>query len=334
MSKITHLQRVVLMLLFVLAGGTSGYMIIEGWSFTDSMYMTVITISTVGYGEVHPLSNAGKAFSAVLIAGGVGVALYAFTSLIDYFIRGQIANVFGRRKMTDEIERLHGHFIICGYDPIAQVVASALRNEGTPFVVIDPSQQAISQAEKDTCLCLQGDPSDYDTLRNAGIERARGLLAITDNDAANVFIIVSARGLRSDLLIVARASTRDTVSKLEAVGANRAINPYSSGGERIAIIALCPGVSDFIERVLPGYGWDLWLEEIEVTSRSQLDGKSVGEAQDYCGGPSILAIRKKGKETIAKPSDETPIEAGDRLIILGQREQLRLLEGAIQDQKP
>lgn len=320
------------MLLLVLAFGTIGYAVIERWPILDSIYMTIITISTVGYGEVHPLSEAGKIFSAVLIVSGVGVAFYAFSTLVGYLVRGHIMNMFGRRRMEDELRKLSSHFILCGYDKICQVIANALRKEGRTFVILTPVGQEVSQAEERECLCLQGDPSDYNTLRKAGIERARGLLALTEDDAANVFIIVSARKLRPDLLIVARASTQDSISKLEAVGANRAINPYSSGGERIARIALYPGVSDFIEKVLPESGKELSLEDIEISSISSLVGKTVREAQDYSGGASILAIRKHGVQTIAKPSDETRVGVGDSLIILGQREQSKLLEKATEEQ--
>jgi voltage-gated potassium channel len=197
---------------------------------------------------------------------------------------------------------------------------------------LTPVGQEVSKAQEVGCLCLQGDPSNDDTLKKAGIERARGLLAVTEDDAINVFIIVSARKLRPDLFIVARASTQASIPKLEAVGANRAISPYSSGGERIARIALHPGVSDFVEKVLPGYGKELSLEDIEMFSNSSLVGKTVREAQDYSGGASILAIRKHGIQTIAKPSDETKIEVGDSLIILGQREQLKLLEKTTEEQ--
>ncbi|MFW6118434.1 MAG: potassium channel family protein [Chloroflexota bacterium] len=326
MTELKDLGRIILMLLLVLAFGTVGYIVIEKWSLIDSIYMTIITITTVGYGEVYPLSNTGKIFSAILIVTGVGVALYAFSNLIGYFVRGHIMNIFGRRRMEDRIKKLNNHFILCGYDKIGQVIANALREEGRTFVILTPVGQEVSQAEERGCLCLQRDPSNYDTLKKAGIERARGLLAVTEDDATNVFIIVSARKLRPDLLIVARASTQDSISKLESVGANRAINPYSTGGERIARIAMYPGVSDFIEKVLPGYGKELSLEDIEVSSNSSLVGKSVKEAQDYSGGASILTIRKHGVKTIAKPSDETKIEVGDSLIILGQREQLKLLE--------
>lgn len=331
MREFKNLLRVIIPLLVVLVTGTIGYIIIEKWSLIDSFFMTVITISTVGYSAVHPLSNAGKIFSAFLIVSGVGIALYAFTYLIDYFVKGQISNIFGRRRMEDEVQKMRNHYILCGYDSIGRVVANSLRSEGKPFVILTADRDEEFNAQEKECLCLRADPSDYETLKKAGIERAAGLLAVTGDDATNVFIIVSARKLRSDLFIVARASTQDSVSKLEAAGANRAISPYSSGGERIARIALYPGVTEFIERVLPGYGNELSLEEIEVSSGSALVGKNVREAQEFSRGASILAIRKKGIETIAKPSDETYIESGDFLIILGHREQLRLLETTTQD---
>lgn len=331
MKELRDLRMVILMLLLVLMFGTVGYVVIERWPLLDSIYMTIITISTVGYGEVYPLSTAGRIFSAVLIVTGVGVALYAFSNLIGYLVRGHIMNIFGRRRMEDEIKKLDNHFILCAYDRIGQVIANALRKEERTFVVLTTVEEEVHRAQEGQCLCLQGDPSNYDTLKKAGVEKARGLLAVTGDDATNVFIIVSARKLRPDLLIVARASTQDSIAKLESVGANRAINPYSTGGERLARIALYPGVSDFIEKVLPGYGKELSLEDIEVSPNSSLVGKSVKEAQDYGGGASILTIRKHGVETIAKPSDETKIEVGDSLIILGQREQLKLLERAIEE---
>jgi voltage-gated potassium channel len=332
LRELSNIIKIILLLLLVLAAGTIGYMVIEKWSFIDSIYMTVITISTVGYGEVYPLSNAGKIFSAVIIVSGVGIALYAFTNLIDYFIKGHVMYLFGRRRMEDEIKKLRDHFIICGYDRIGQVIAGSLKSEQKSFAIITPNEEETARAQGESHLVLKGDPSDYEILKKLGIEKARCLLAVTGDDAINVFIIVSARKLCPDIYIVARASTLDSVSKLEAVGANRAINPYDSAGERIARIALYPGVSDFIERVLTGFGKDIGLEDIEVATTSSLVGKDLGEAQDYSGGASILAIRKSGKETVAKPLDETKIEAGDRLIILGQREQLRRLEGITQEE--
>jgi len=314
-------------LLLVLCAGIIGYMLIEKWPLLDAFYMTIITISTVGYGEVRPLSSAGRIFSSFLIVGGVGVALYALTTTVEYFVRGHITNMFGSRRMRERISRLKGHYILCGYGRVGRVVAQAFKSEGTGFVVIDPNPEAISQATADGCLCLQGDASAYDVLRSAGIERARGLVAVTGDDATNVFIIVSARKLAQDLFVVARASSEDSKAKLEAVGANRAVDPYHSGGERMARLALYPVVSDFIEKVLPGYGKELGLEDIEVTPVSLLRGKSIGEAQEYSGGASILAIRKPGGDTMPKPPDDTIIEVGDRLVILGTREQLRVLEG-------
>jgi len=330
MKELKNLIRLIILLLIVLVAGTIGYAVIEDWSFIDSIFMTVITISTVGYGEVQPLSDGGKIFSIFLIVSGVSIGIYAFTNLIDYFVKGYISNLFGRRSMEDDVQKMRNHFILCGYDNIGKFVANSLRSEGRPFVILTTDSDEESQALAKECLCLKADPSDDETLKKAGIERAAALLAVTGNDATNVFIIVSARRIRRDLFIVARASTQDAVSKLEAVGADRAINPYSSGGERIARIALFPGVTDFIERVLPGYGNELSLEDIEVVSGSPLVGKNVREAQEYGRGASILAIRKQGIETIAKPSDETIIEASDSLIILGQREQLRLMESTTQ----
>ncbi len=319
--------KIVWAFLAVLAAGTVGYMAIEGWTFLESLFMTIITVSTVGYREVHPLSDPGRIFSSFLIVGGVGVSLYGLTMLVQYLVEGHLTNTLGRRRMLNKVSKLKEHFIICGYGRVGKVVTDTFRREGSAFVVVTPEADANARAEADGCLCLQGDPSDYETLRLAGIERARGLLALADDDATNVLTIVSARKLSPDVFIISRATAEESVSKLEVVGANRATNPYRSEGERIARFALYPLVADFIEKVLPGYGSELALEDVEIPHDSLLVGKTVREAQSYSSGASVLAIRKSGKETIPKPSDETVIESGDRLILLGDREQLRVLEG-------
>lgn len=318
--------KVVIGLVLVLVLGITGYSVIEGWGFLDSLYMTVITLSTVGYGEVYPLSDAGKIFSSVLIVFGVGVALYVFTTAVQYMVKGQLGNVFGRRRMQGKIDKLNGHYIVCGYGRVGQAISRTFKAEKREFLVIDYQSEACGVASEEKCFYIQGDAADDKILQAAGIKRAKGLVAATDNDATNVFVIVSARKFNKNLSIISRASSVESESKLEAVGATRAINPYNSAGERIARLVLYPLVTDFVDEALTGYGKDLSLEDIEIKPKSTVSGRTVGEAQEHSGGASILAIKKQDGHMMPKPHDEIKIEPHDRLVILGTRDQLRLFE--------
>lgn len=229
--------------------------------------------------------------------------------------------------MKEKISKLKKHFILCGYGRVGQAVAQTFRNEGTAFVVVDPESEPIRRAAADNCLYLQGDATSDEVLRSAGIHQARRLVATTGSDASNMYIILSARELAPELLIITRACAEESKSKLERAGANRVINPYYFGGQRMARLALHPLVIEFIETALHRYGQELVLEGIEIMPTSPIVGKSLGEAQLYSGGASILAITKVSGDILSKPSDETIIEPGDKLVILGTREQLRFLEG-------
>jgi voltage-gated potassium channel len=268
-----------------------------------------------------------------LIVCGVGAALYTFTAIIEYVVGGRIREIFGRgRSMENKISKKKNHFIICDYGRVGRVIANRFKTQGVDFVVVDSDSEGITQAEADGCLYIKGDPSIADNLINAGINKARGLIVVTDNDATNTFIIVTARNIRPDTYIVAQASSKESEKKLEMVGANKAMNPYSSIGERMARRALHPSVSDFIEYALPGPGKDRYLEEVEVAAVSIICGKSIDEAQKYSGGVVILAIRKKGKGITPKPSEDMIIGQGDRLVILGTQEQIARMEDMVESE--
>jgi voltage-gated potassium channel len=318
-------------LLGVLSAGTIGYVLIEGWSVADALYMTIITISTVGYSEVHSLSSTGRIFSSILIVCGVGTVFYTFTTMIEYVIGGRLREILGRgRSMENKISKKKNHFIICDYGRVGRVIANRFKAQDIDFVVVDSDSEGITQAEADGCFYIKGDPSIADNLIIAGINKARGIIVVTDNDATNTFIIVTARNIRPDIHIIARASSKESEMKLEMVGANKAMNPYSSIGERMARRALHPAVSDFIEFALPGPGKDRYLEEVEVAEKSTICGKSIDEAQKYSRGVVILAIRKKGKGITPKPSEDMVIGQGDRLVILGTQEQIARVEDIIE----
>lgn len=319
---------VIYALLLVIAVGVIGYMAIERWSFLDALYMTVITISTVGYEEVHTLSIAGKIFSILLIIGGVGVMLYTLTTLVQYFIEGRFTNILGRRRMKEKIAKLKGHIILCGYGRIGQEAARVFQDEKTPFIIVDLDPEAALRATGDGYLCLQGNVTSDSVLNEAGIKRAMGLVASLGSDADNLYLTLSAKELNPDLLVVARASTEESEVKLKRAGAGRTILPYRSGGRRMAMLALRPLVVDFVDTTMYSHGREFILEEIAVGSMSPLVGLTVSEGLNCCGAKGILAIRKKGGELITNPPGETLLELGDELVIIGTREQLRVVDGS------
>jgi voltage-gated potassium channel len=320
---------VVYSVIIVICVGITGYMFIEGWSFVDALYMTVITLSTVGYEEVHGLSDAGKIFSTVLIVFGVGVMLYGLTNMVQYFIEGQFLNIWGRRRMKDKISKLTGHIILCGYGQVGRQVAREFENEGIPFVVIDQNQESITEAADAGLLYLQGNATSDEVLKDAGIERARALVAALGTDADNLYVTLSSRELRSDLFIVARASTEESEPKLQRAGANRTMSPYRIGGRRMAMLTLRPLVVDFVDTTMHSRGRELVLENVKVHSGSPVEGKTVIEGEQQCKGISILAVRKKDGRLLANPYQETLLEQEDELVVIGTREQLRGLEGSI-----
>lgn len=320
-----RLRRGLIILASIIATGTIGYMLIEGWSFVDAIYMTLITITTVGYGEVHPLTATGRIFSIFLIVGGVGGAVFVLSAFVEYVIEGKLGTTLGRRQMKAKIAKLKEHFILCGYGRVGEEIARTFSEEGVPFVIIDSRPDNIAIAEEQGYLYLLGDATSDKLLIEAGIERARGLVAAVGSDVDNTYITLSARGLRPDLFIEARASSKETETKLKRAGANRVVSPNNIGARRMAMLALRPAVVDFIDTVIYRRGRELQMENIAVGSDSPLVGQSV-EAIRHRAKAAILAISKKGGKLLANPPSKEIIEAGDRLIIMGTKEQLTALE--------
>lgn len=327
LSLLRRFLRVAYALLAVLAIGVVGYMTIEGWSFLDALYMTVITVSTVGYAEVHGLSTAGRVFTIVLIVGGVGLMLYVLTSIVQYLTEGYLGTLLGRTRMKGKLSKLKGHVILCGYGRVGREVASAFSDEKVDFVIIEQTQEGHVKATFDGYLCLQGDATTDSVLQGAGIDRARALVAAVGSDADNIYITLSARGLNPHLAIVARASSEESESKLKRAGADRIIFPLRVGGQRMAMSALHPLVVDFIDTTLRVHGRELVLEEVTVGPRSPLAGATMAEGQAQAVGTAILAVKKKDGTVVTNPDRDTLVETGDELVVIGSRDQLRLLEG-------
>jgi voltage-gated potassium channel len=321
--------RRVLFGLFILASiialGAIGYAFIEGWSFFDSLYMTVITITTVGYNEIHPLSTGGRLFSIFLIVGGVGGALYTLTGIIQYMAEGSIITNWGRRRMKNRIAQLKEHFIICGFGRVGEEVASIFKEEDVPFIVIDNRPECIARAEQAGYLFLEGDATHDDVLKEAGIEHARGLVASLGSDADNTYITLSARGLYPSLFITVRASEAKAETKLKRAGADRIVSVTSIGARRMAMLALRPAVTDFLDTISRRRGPELQLENVVVEKDSTLAGLSVADVRQ-CSRSNVLALTRKTGRILANPSGEEKIDVGDSLIIMGTNEQLTSLE--------
>jgi len=305
--------------------GVIGYAFIEGWSFFDSLYMTVITITTVGYNELHPLSTAGRLFSIFLIVGGVGGALYTLTGIIQYMAEGNIIAIWGRRRMKNKIAQLKEHFIICGFGRVGEEVANIFKEEDAPFIVIDNRPECIARAEQAGHLFLEGDATHDDVLKETGIELARGLVAVLGSDADNTYITLSARGLYPSLFITARASDAEAETKLKRAGADRIVSVTSIGARRMAMLALRPAVTDFLDTISRRRGPELQLENVEVTKDSTLAGLTVADVRQ-CSRSNVLALNRKTGRILANPSGEEKIDVGDSLIIMGTNEQLTSLE--------
>jgi len=319
--------QIVLALIIVIAIGVVGYRLIEGWSLLDSLFMTITTISTVGYREVHELSRAGQIFTIVLIITGVGVLFYGVTSVVQYVIEGNLEIILGRRRMKDKISKLKGHIIVCGFGRVGKEVSRVFHDEGIDFVVVDNSKDSIAEAAASGYLYVEGNASSDEVLKEAGILDARGLVAAAGSDADNVFVTLSARGLRPDIFITARANAQESEFKLRRAGADRTIYPHVLGGRRLAMLALRPLVVDFVDTALESRGKELVLENIGVGPGSPVIGKTCKEGQRCGNGAVILAVRKKDGRLFTSLSDEMLLELGDQLIVIGNREQLRDLEG-------
>ncbi len=308
--------------------GVIGYEIIEGWGFLDSIYMTITTITTVGYSEVHPLSDGGRIFSIFLMIGGVGGAFYALSGIVGYIVEGNIGTVWERRKMQNKINNLKGHFILCGFGRVGEEIARAFKEEEVPFIIIDNRPECIARLEKTEYIYLEGDATRDETLKSAGIERARGLIAAVGTDTDNTYITLSARGMCPDIYIEARASSAEAMTKLERSGANRVILPHAIGGNRMAMLALRPSVVDFIDNVIYSRGREMRLENVDIAESSKLIDLTIKDVRDKTR-VSVLAIQKKGRTLTPNPTGEEMVEEGDKLIVIGTKEQLGSLEAAL-----
>jgi voltage-gated potassium channel len=300
-----------------MGGGTVGYHWIEGWPLSECLYMTVITVSTVGFGEVHSLSDEGRLFTILLIFFGVTAAALSLTALFEYFVLRGLNNLFGRNKMDKQIGKLNQHIIICGYGRTGEYIARDLQKMHKPFVVIESDAERVKLMEQEGVLYISGDPSDEEQLEAAGITQAEALVASLPKDADNLFLTINARSLNRDLHIIARVQDAGNSRKLIKAGANQVVSPFSTGAARIVQLLTRPAAVDMIELVTQRENLELEVCEIVVDGKSDLARKTLAESRvRQTLGCMVFAVRHPDGETVFDPDPQMRIEPGDVLLAI------------------
>lgn len=315
------------LLIGVLAFGTAGYHYIERMPLFEAFYMTIITISTVGFSEIRPLSVYGRIITIAIISTGIMIGAYTIGTLLRILIEGELKKSFGRRKMETQITKLRDHYIICGFGRIGSLICRELQSYHIDLVVIENNPQVIELLENDHFLYLPSDATSEETLIRAGIMNAKGLVTAVTSDADNVFIILTAKGLRPDLFVLSRSSDIKNEGKLIRAGASRVVSPYLIGGKRMAQMLIKPTVTDFIDIAMMNNKLDLLMEEAKIRLGSGLIGKNLIESnlrQDY--GVIIVAIKKKIGQMIFNPGPSERLDAEDILVVLGKKEDLEKMD--------
>jgi len=326
MKTFRNFKILVAALVFVIASGTVGFHYIEKWSWFDGFYMVITTLTTIGYQEVHPLTHAGRVFNIVIILGGVSLVFLAVGSLTQALLEFELQNIFGRRRMERDIGRLTGHYIICGAGRVGRSAARELARRPAQFVVIENNEPKAQKFASENWLMLIGDATQEQTLREARIEHARGLVAATTTDATNLYIVLTARSLNPSLRIIARASEEKAEKHLRSAGADSVVSPYVFAGQRIAHSFLSPNVVSFLDTATTHLGMDLEIGEIPITPRSPFAGKTIENSHiRQKHGVIILAIKREAGMRF-NPAPDDRMETGDFLIAMGEPQQLRDLE--------
>ncbi len=306
--------------------GTIGYHLIEFWPWSDSFYMSVITVTTVGFSEVHPLSTNGRLFTGALIILGVGAITFSIGLITNYFLAGELQGILRGKRMQRIIDSLSGHYVVCGYGEMGHQVCRELGRKGCELVVVDVSEEAVSRAREDGYLAVQGDAGLDHVLRQCGLDRAKGLVVATDEDATNLLVVLTARVLRSEIPVVARANLEEVTDKLLRAGADRVMFPQSIVGRRMAQMLLNPEICDFLDVVSHDESLELLLENFRVCRGSLLESKSLDESKiRELTGASLVGLKRPGRGVITSLKADTVLEQGDIVFALGTREQVEKL---------
>lgn len=316
----------VLALLLVLLGGAIGYHAALHESWLQSVYRSVVTVSLTGLDSTPP-NDTSRLLTIVLVLAGITIFAYIGSLVVEAIARGVLGDVWAERRRRRAIEGMHDHYIVCGFGRVGRAVAEEFLHEGAAFTVLDFSPAAREAAAEANLLFVEGNGTDDDDLRSAGLERARGLIAASDDDADNLYITLSARAVKSDLFIVARASNEEAAKKLRLAGADRIVQPYQAAGRVMANLILRPQVTDFVDVVTTASGNDLRFEEIEVTSACGQGGRSIRQLDVRKeSGALIVALRKRDGSFDTTPTPEAVLDVGDVLIAAGTDDELRALE--------
>lgn len=310
-----------------LAIGTVGFVIIEDYSWFEGFYMTLNTITTIGYQELRPLSQAGRVFNSFLIVFGVSALFVSFGAMTQTVIELELQDRYGKRRKKRMIDKLHDHFIVCGFGRVGRNASYEMQQARAPFLVMDRSEQRVAKAESAGMIAIAADATRDDSLREAGVLRARGLIAALPSDAENLFIILSAKALNPRLTVVTRVSEEEASEKLRRAGADTVFTPYAMAGRQLADALLRPHVVEFLDFAGTSIGTRITTEQVSVAPGSPFTGKSIAQLPELRNsGMILLAIRSQGGGTIFNPPPETKIQAGDFLIVMGERPSLQKLE--------
>jgi voltage-gated potassium channel len=307
--------------------GTVGFTVIDGYPPFDAFYMTLTTMTTVGYGEIHPLSHAGRVFNSFLIFFGVTTIFIAIGAMTQTIIEREFGEAIGKRRNKRMIDNLKDHYIICGYGRVGRGAASELQHAGVPFVVVDISPDRVELAMLAGMLAVVADSTRDETLRQVGIERARGLVAALATDADNLFVLLSAKGLNPAIYVAARAAEEGAEAKMRRAGADAVFAPYSITGHRLAQSLLRPHVVQFLDFTTKDIGMDIAIEQVRVSERSEMVSRSIRDMQiGRDVGVIVMAIRKADGRMMFNPTADTTVDGGDHLIVMGRQENLSTLE--------
>lgn len=316
-----NLKRAGVLLACVTIAGVAGYMIIEGWSFLDALFFTIIVLTTIGDTEHLTLDDEGRIFTILLAVVGVGAIFYTLIGGFQFLLEGELGNILGGHRMKSRIETLKGHFILCGFGRVGEEIAHEFVGRDTPFVVVENNPEAIERAQQRGYLVLVGDATSDEILREAGVESASCILAAADSDANNTFITLTAKALNPTLLVVARAAHPESLARMQRAGADRVFSPYVTAGRQMAIAAMQPMMVEFIDTLAVQTGGYI-LAELDVSEGSELAGRTIHDVLHDSRTITVLGLRRKEHEVIVGPPKDTRLEPGDRLVLLGDKEEL------------
>ena len=324
--------RIAIMTVTIVTGvivfGIASYMLVEGWSFSDALYQTTLTISTVGFQEVHELSQGGRIVTMLLILFAISLFGYFFSRFVTVMVEGRLRTFLKGRKMEQQIARLRNHFIICGYGRMGRQVALEFREAGIPFVVIDTNPATFEREDMDGILWLVGDACREEDLEHCGIAHAQGLVSVLAEDQHNVYAVLTARGLNADIRIVTRATEDESESKLLRAGADHVISPFKIGGSRIASMMLQDSLSQFLDGLKRAEEFRLTMVEVSVTPGSPLDGTTIRNSGITDIADSIIVgLRRAGQDLMIRPNVDMALAGGDQLIVMGRLDAIRKVEG-------